>query len=52
MKRETELWPIVTRWGTFLDAGFYHIDNFDKVSNFILNLQANTEKIQSKNIAQ
>lgn len=38
--------PVITRWGTFLEAAFYHLDNFDIISGFILNLE-DSKKIRS-----
>lgn len=30
--------PIVTRWGTWIDAAVYYADNFEAVSNFLAEL--------------
>ena len=30
--------PIMTRWGTFLEAVKYHASNFEKVKSFILHI--------------
>jgi len=27
--------PIVTRWGTWLEASFYYVDNFEKICEFV-----------------
>ena len=37
--------PSKTRWGTFLSATFYHIENFEKISEFVLTLPSSSEKI-------
>ncbi len=39
--------PVITRWGTFLKAAFYHLDNFDIISGFIFNLEDDSKKIRS-----
>jgi hypothetical protein len=41
--------PIVTRWGTWLEASFYYVDNFEKICEFVEKLKvcSKTKAIQN-----
>ena len=44
---------VLTRWGTWLNAAFYYGENFDKIKDFIDNLNGKSTAIRSvKNLMQ
>ncbi|RWS21713.1 uncharacterized protein B4U80_07221 [Leptotrombidium deliense] len=38
---------VITRWGTWLEACFFYIDNFEKISSFIKTLKAKSAALEA-----